>query len=146
MRPLGWGPPYLVDNIDPQYLGDQYWRRCWYFTFSFFFESICLSMCHSVCVSVHLFSINPKFLKTLNYWLAHLLYVGLVPGLELKTSRMHMKILSNFFKKSWQRHYYQGLGQNNLFSNVNSHFCYNYYLVLAGSNNSFRVRPNTSSG
>ena len=35
--------------------------------FFFFFVSICLSMCQVVCVSVHLFTVNLKFLKTHNY-------------------------------------------------------------------------------
>ena len=99
MSPLGWHPPHLVDNTDTQYLGDQHWQQCWCFRFSFFFVSICLSMCQSVCVSVYLLRINLKFLKTHNYWLAHLLYVSLVPWLELKTCRTHIKMLRNSSKK-----------------------------------------------
>ena len=39
-----------------------------------------------------------------------------------------------FQKTSWGRHYCQGLGQNSLFSNLNS-FCYDYYV----SNSVIRV-------
>ena len=95
---LGWHPPHLVDNTDTQYLGDQHWQQCWCFRFSFFFVSICLSMCHSVCVSVHLFRINLKFLKTHNYWLAQLVYVSLVSGLELKRSECISKCLGSLPK------------------------------------------------
>ena len=135
MSPLGSHPPHLVDNTDTQHLGDQHWQQCWCFRFSFFFVPICLSMCQSVCVSVHLFRINLKFLKTHNYWLAQLLHVSLVSGLELKMCRMHIKMLRNSSKKSWRRHYCQGLGRNSLFSNLNSYCYYDYYV----SNSVIRV-------
>ena len=130
MSPLGWHPPHLVDNTDTQYLGDQHWQQCWCFRFSFFFVSICLSMCHSVCVSLHLFRINLKFLKTHNYWLAQLLYASLVSGLELKTCRMHIKMLRNSSKKSWERYYCQGLGQNSLFTNLKSTSATKLFFVI----------------
>ena len=97
-------PLHLVDNTDTQYLGDQHWQQCWFFRFFFLFVSICLSMCQSVCVSVYLFTINLKFLKTHNYWLAQLVYVSQVSGLELKKGRLHIKMLGNSSKKSWERH------------------------------------------
>ena len=49
MSPLGGDPPHPVDNTDIQ----------------IYFASICLSISQSVCVSVHLFTINLKFLKLL---------------------------------------------------------------------------------
>ena len=85
-------------------------------------------MCQSVCVSVDLLRINLKFLNIHNYWLAQLLYVSLVSGLELKTCRMHIKMLRNSSKKSWGRHSFQGLQQNSLFSNWNCYCCYDYYV------------------
>ena len=63
--------------------------------FCFFFLSICLSMCQPDCVSVHLFTINLKFLKTHNYWLGQLVYVSLVSGLELKNCWLLIKMLKN---------------------------------------------------
>ena len=101
MSPLGWHAPHLVDNTDTQYLRDQHWQQCWCLRFSFFFVFISLSMCQSVCLSVDLLRINLKFLNIHNYWLAQLLYVSLVSGLELKTCRMHIKMLRNSSKKSW---------------------------------------------
>ena len=77
-------------------------------------------------MSLHLFRINLKFLKTLNYWLAQILHVGLVSPLELKTCRMHIKMLRNYW---WGRYYCQGLGQNSLFSNLNSYCYYDYYVI-----------------
>ena len=145
MSPFGWHHPHLKDNKDTQYLVDHNWQQCWCFRFSFFFESICLSMCQSVCVSVHLFRINLKFFKTHNYWLAQLLHLSLVSEIELKTCRMYTKMHKNSSKKSWVRHYCQSLGQNNLFSNLRSYCCYDYYLVLAATNEQFRVTPSTSS-
>ena len=65
-----WHPPNLVNNTDTQYLGDQHWQQCWFVRFFFFLVSIYFCMCQSVCVSVHLFTINLKFSKTHNYWLA----------------------------------------------------------------------------
>ena len=100
MSPLGWHHPHLVDNMDTQNLVDQHWQQCWCFRFSFFFVSICLFMCQSICVSLHLFRINLKFLKAQNYWLAQLLHVSLVSGLELKTCTMHVKMLRNSSKKN----------------------------------------------
>ena len=94
----------------------------------------------SVCVSMDLFRFNVKFLKTHNYWLGQLFHMSLVSGLELKTCRMHIKILRNSSKKKWWgRHYCQLLGQNSLVTNLNS------YLVLAGNNESFSVTPSTSN-
>ena len=90
--------------------------------------SICLSMWQSVCVFVHLFRIKLKFLKTHNYWLAQLVYVTLIPGLELKTCRIHIKMLRNSSKKIMGRHYCQGLKQNSLFSSLNSYCYYDYYV------------------
>ena len=125
MSPLGWHRLHLVDNTDTQYLGDQNWQECWGFRLCFFSVSICLSMCQSVCVSVHHFKINLKFLKTHSYWLAQLLHVSLVLGLELKICRMHIMgevLLSGFGTKS-------------LFSNLNSYCYYDYYV----SNSVIRV-------
>ena len=90
MNALGWRPPPLVDNTDTQYLGDQHWHQCWLFIFLFFL-SICLSLYQSVCVSMHLFKINLKFLTTHDYWLAQLLYMSLVSGLELKTCKLRVE-------------------------------------------------------
>ena len=99
-----------MDNTDTQYLGDQHWQQCWCFRFSFLFVSICLSMCQSVCVSVHLFRINLKFLKTHNYWLAQLLHVSLVSGLELKMCRMHIKMIRNSSQIPWGLALVSGFG------------------------------------
>ena len=103
MSAWGWHPPHLVDNADTQYLGDHHWQQCSCFRFTVSFASICLSMCQSVCVSVHLFRINLKFFKTHNYWLAQLLYVSLFPGLELKTSRMHISRCLGIFPENHGR-------------------------------------------
>ena len=127
MNLIRWHPPHLVDKTDTQYLGDQHWQQCWCFRFSFFFVSICLSMYQSVCVSVHLFRINLKFLITHNYWQAQYLSVSLVSGLELRKCRMHIKMLRNSSKISCERHQCQGFGQNNLFNNLSSSCCYDYY-------------------
>ena len=89
MNPLGWDPPHLMDDTDTQYLGDQHWQKCWLFVL--FFLSIYLSMCQSVCVSVHLFTINFKFLTTHNYWLAQLFYMSLDSGLELKNFKLQVE-------------------------------------------------------
>ena len=85
--------------------GPQHWQQCLCFRFSFFFYSICFSVYQSVSLFVHLlFRINLKFLKPHNYWLFQLLYGSLAPELEWKTCRMHLKMLRNFSKKSWERH------------------------------------------
>ena len=117
-----------MDNTDTQYLLDQHWQQCWCFRFSFFFVFICLSMRQSNSVCVHLLRIHLKFLKTHNYWLPQLVYVSLVSGLELKTCRIHIKMLRNSSKKSLERQQCQSLGQNSLFSNLNSYCCYYYYV------------------
>ena len=136
MNPLGWHPPHLVDNTDTQYLGDQHWQQCWCFRFFFFlWVHLFFYVCHSVCVFVHLFRINLKFLKTHNYWLGQVLYVSFVSGLELKSCGMYIKMLKNSSKISWERHYCQDLGQNSLFSNLNSYCYYDYYV----SNSVIRV-------
>ena len=135
MSSLGWHHPYLVDNTDTQYLGNQNWQQFWRFRFFSFFASTCFSTCHSVCVSVHLFKINLKFLKTYNYWLGQVSYVSFVSGLELKACRMYIKMLKNSSKISWGRHYCQDLGQNSLFSNL-SYYCYH---DCYGSNSVIRV-------
>ena len=77
---------------------------------------------------MHLLRINLEFLKTHSYWLAQLVYVSLVSGLELKTCKMNIKMLRSSSKKSWGRHYCQGLRQNSFFSNLNSYCCYDYYV------------------
>ena len=146
MSPLGWQSPHLVDNTDTQYLGEQHWQQCWCFRFCFFFVSICLRMCQSVFVSVHLFRINLKFLKTHKYWLAQLLYLSLVSGLLLETWRMHLKMLRSSSKKSWYGNQCHCFRQKNLYSNLNSCCCYDYYHVLAGNNAHLRDTPSTSSG
>ena len=64
--------------------------------FFFFIVFLCFSMCQSVCVSVHLFIIHLKFLKTCKYWIAQLVYVSLVSGLELKKCRLNIK-MGDFF-------------------------------------------------
>ena len=65
MSPLGWHPPHLVDNTDTLYLGDQHWQQTvLVFLDFYFFVFISLPMCQSVCVSVGLFAIHFKFLKT----------------------------------------------------------------------------------
>ena len=103
MSPLGWHPPHLMNNSNTQYLGDQHWQQCWFFVFLFFL-SICLSRCKSLCsLSVHLFTINLKFSTTHNYWLAQLVYMSLVSGLELKNCKLRIKMLRNSSKKSkWE--------------------------------------------
>ena len=58
---------------------------------SFLFRFVCL--CVSQSLSVRLFKINLKFLKTCNYWLVQLMYVSLVSGLELKACRFISKCL-----------------------------------------------------
>ena len=63
----------------------------YFFIYLFFFHCICLSICQSVCVFVHLFRINVKFLTTQNYWLAQLLYISLVSGLELKNWKLRLE-------------------------------------------------------
>ena len=84
----------------------------------------------SVCVSMDLFRFNVKFLKTHNYWLGQLFHMSLVSGLELKTCRMHIKILRNSSKKKWWgRHYCQLLGQNSLVTNLNSYCYYDHYVI-----------------
>ena len=103
MSPLGWHPSHIVDDTDTQYLGDQDWQQFRFFRVFFFFLSTCLSLYQSVCVSVHLFTINLEFLKTHNYWLAQLVYMTLVSGLELKNCKMPNKILKNSSKKTkWE--------------------------------------------
>ena len=93
-----------------------------------FLFCVYLCLCQSVGVSVHLFRNNLKFLKIRNCWLAQLLYVSLVSALELKTCRMHIRMLRNSSKKkSWGRHYCQGLGRNSVFSSLNSYCYYDYY-------------------
>ena len=53
MSALGWHLPHLVDNIDTQYLGDQHWLQCWFFTFFFILcPSVCLCVSLWVCTSV----------------------------------------------------------------------------------------------
>ena len=103
MSPLGWHPPHLMNNSNTQYLRDQHWQQCWFFVFLFFL-SICLSRCKSLCsLSVHLFTINLKFSTTHNYWLAQLVYMSLVSGLELKNCKLRIKMLRNSSKKSkWE--------------------------------------------
>ena len=64
-EPLRVTPSTSHVYSDTQYLNHQHWQQCWCFRFSFFFVPIYLSMCRSVCVSVHLFRINLKFLKTI---------------------------------------------------------------------------------
>ena len=66
---------------------------------------------------------------------SELLHVSLVSGLELKMCGMHIKMLRNSSKKSWERRYCQGLGQNSLISNLNSYCSYDYYV----SNSMIRV-------
>ena len=101
MSPLGWHPPYLVDNTDTQYPGDHHWHQCWFFRFFSFFVSVCLYMFQLVCVFVCIFTINLKFLKTHNYWLVQLVYVSLDSGLELKKWKLCIKTFRKFPKKSW---------------------------------------------
>ena len=98
MSPLGWYPPHVVDNTDIQYLGGWHWQQCWFFRFLFVVIYLC--MCQSVCMSERLFTINLKFLKTHNCWLAQLVYVSLVAGLEFKKCKLDIKMLRNSFKKS----------------------------------------------
>ena len=98
MSPLGWHPPHLVDNTDTQCLGSQHWQQCWCFRFFFFFVLICLCMYQSVRVSVYLLTVTLKFLKTHNYWLAQLLNLSPVPGLEFKKCRLLIKMLRNSSK------------------------------------------------
>ena len=130
MSPLGWHTPYLVDNTDTQYLGDQHWQQCWFFRFaSFLCSSVCL--CVSLSVNLQFFTIHPKFLKTHNYWLAQLVYVSFEFRVRVK---MHIKIFSNFPKKSRGRYWFQDLGQKRLFIN-NQHLLIllDLCVVLCGS-------------
>ena len=71
MSPLGWHPPHLVANTDTRYLGDQHGQKCWVFLEIYFLFCVYLFVYVLVRVSVHLSTINLKFLKTHNYWLAH---------------------------------------------------------------------------
>ena len=52
-------------------------------------------MCHSVCVSLHLFTVTLKFLKTHSYGVAQVLNVNLVTGLEFKMRRLLIEMLRN---------------------------------------------------
>ena len=66
--------------------------------FQIFFTFLCPSVClsRSLCVSVRLFTINLKFLKTnYNYRLAQLVSVSLVSGLKLKKYKLRIKMLRN---------------------------------------------------
>ena len=114
-----WHPPHLVDNTDTQYLGDHDWQQCRCFRFTVSFASICLPMCHSVCVSVHLFRINLKFLKTHNYWIAQLLYVSLFPGLELKLPECTYQDAEEFFQKIMGEALVSGFGTKQPLSQLN---------------------------
>ena len=140
MSPLGWQTPHLVDKSDTQYLGEQHWQQCWCFRFFFVFLCPSVYLCVSQSIlSVHLFRSNLKFLKTRNYWQAQLLHVSHVSRLELKTCRIHIKMVRNSSKKktSWGMHYCQGLGQNTHFSNLTvtgiwkfhrwNFYCYPYW-------------------
>ena len=103
MSPLGWYLPHLLYNTDTQYLGDQHWQQCWFYRFFFFFVSICLSV--SLYVSVHLFTIKLKFLKThYSYRIAQFVYVNLVSGLELDKGKPQILILRNSSKKLVGKH------------------------------------------
>ena len=111
MSPLGWHPPYLVDNTDTQYLGDQHWQQCWLFRFfSFLCPSVCLCVNQSVWLLV--FTIHLRFLKIQNYWLAQLVYVRFE---FMAWVKMHIKMFRNFPKKSGGRYWFQDLGQKRLF-------------------------------
>ena len=68
------------------------------FRFFFLFSVHRFVHAQSVCVSVHLFTVTLKFLKTHKYWLAQLLHVSLVPGLEFEKCRLLIKMLRNFSK------------------------------------------------
>ena len=70
--PLGWHPPHVLDNTDTQcwislvlYLEDQHWQQTVLVFLDFYvFVLINLPMCQSVCVSLGLFAVHLKFLKT----------------------------------------------------------------------------------
>ena len=109
MSPLGWHPPYLVDNTDTQYLGDQHWQQCWLFRFfAFLCPSVCL--CVNQYVWLLVFTIHLRFLKIQNYWLAQLVYVRFE---FMAWVKMHIKMFRNFPKKSGGRYWFQNLGQKN---------------------------------
>ena len=95
MSPLGWHPPpHLVDSTDTLYLGDQHWQETvLVFLDFYFFAFINLPMCHSVCVSVGLFAIHSKFLKTHCYD---------VPSYELKIDKNAVIIIGSLRLPSWQ--------------------------------------------
>ena len=97
MSPLGWHPPHLLDNTDTQYLGDQHWHQCWFFRFLSFFVSFCLSMFQLVYVFVCFFTINFKFLKTID--LLSLYMWAFNSGLELKKYKLCLKMFCKFFQK-----------------------------------------------
>ena len=63
MNPLGWHPPYLVDNTDTLYLVDQHWQqKCRFFRFLLFCVHLLVYML--VSVSARLYAIHLKFLGT----------------------------------------------------------------------------------
>ena len=147
MGPLRWHPPHPVNHTDTQYLGDQHWQQCWFFRFFFLFVSICLSMCQSVCLSVHLFTINLKFLKTHNCWLAQLVYVSQVSGLELKKMQTAYQNAWEFFQKIMGEALVPGFGTKQPLQKLKFwlFWFFLFYIKLAGNNEPFRVTPSTSS-
>ena len=68
VNPLRWHPPYLVDDTDTLYLEDQHRQQTVLFFCRFLlFLFISFPICQPICVSVGLFAIHAKFLKTCYY-------------------------------------------------------------------------------
>ena len=123
MSPLGWHPSHLVTKTDSQDLGTSIDNSVGFLAFFFCVSIFCL--CQSLYLSLCLFTINLKFLKThYHYWLSQVVYVSFVLGLTLKKCKLRIKMLKNSSKTMWGRHYWQGFSQNSHFSKNQSSACF----------------------